>query len=129
MGMDIFLYTKTPGGFIRIQLILSMDMRELDMVKYIQSVLEVGRINTYPAINSEVQYLPNKSQEIVFPLIHHGEFFLTPFGPTLVCQRRSLRLRPRQTWPEDRASGPRNWPRLPLGRPGSDELEHNFIEQ
>lgn len=61
MGMDIFLYTKTPGGFIRIQLILSMDMRELDMVKYIQSVLKVGRINTYPAFNSEVHYLPNKS--------------------------------------------------------------------
>jgi hypothetical protein len=27
--------TKTPGGFIRIQLILSMNMEELDMVKYI----------------------------------------------------------------------------------------------
>jgi len=32
--------TQTPGGFIRIQLIFSMNMWELDMVKYIQSVLK-----------------------------------------------------------------------------------------
>jgi hypothetical protein len=34
--------TQTAGSFIHIQLILSKDMRELDMVKYIQSVLKVG---------------------------------------------------------------------------------------
>jgi len=71
--------TKTPGGFIRIQLIFSMNMRELDMVKYIQSVLKVGRINTYPAINT-VKYIISRTdlQEVVFPLLaHHGLFFLT----------------------------------------------------
>ena len=33
--------TQTPGGFIRIQLILSMNMEELDMIKYIQSYLRL----------------------------------------------------------------------------------------
>ena len=71
--------TQIPGGFIRIQLILSMNMEELDMVKYIQSVLKVGRINTYPAINT-VKYIISRTdlQEVVFPLLaHHGLFFLT----------------------------------------------------
>jgi len=71
--------TQTPGGFIRIQLILSMNMEELDMIKYIQSVLKVGRINTYPAINT-VKYIISRTdlQEVVFPLLaHHGLFFLT----------------------------------------------------
>jgi hypothetical protein len=71
--------TQTPGGFIRIQLILSMNMEELDMVKYIQSVLKVGRINTYPAINT-VKYTISRTdlQEVVFPLlVHHALFFLT----------------------------------------------------
>ena len=71
--------TKTPGGFIRIQLILSMNMGELDMVKYIQFILKVGQINTYPAINT-VKYIISRIdlQEVVFPLmIQHGLFFLT----------------------------------------------------
>lgn len=71
--------TQTSGGFIRIQLILSMNMEELDMIKYTQSVLKVGRINTYPAINT-VKYIISRSdlQEVVFPLLaHHGLFFLT----------------------------------------------------
>jgi hypothetical protein len=71
--------TQTPGGFIRIELILSMNMEELDMVKYIQSVLKVGRINTYPAINT-VKYIISRTdlQEVVFPLLaHHGLSFLT----------------------------------------------------
>jgi hypothetical protein len=49
------------------------------MVKYIQSVLKVGRINTYPAINT-VKYIISRTdlQEVVFPLLaHHGLFFLT----------------------------------------------------
>jgi len=49
------------------------------MVKFIQSVLKVGRINTYPAINT-VKYTISRTdlQEVVFPLLaHHGLFFLT----------------------------------------------------
>src|SRR6266536_1694414 len=56
-----------------------MNMGKLDMVKYIQSVLKVGRINTYPAINT-VKYIISRTdlQEVVFPLLaHHGLFFLT----------------------------------------------------
>lgn len=71
--------TQTLGGFIRIQLILSMNMEELDMTKYIQSILKVGRINTYLAINT-VKYIISRTnlQEVVFPLLaHYGLFFLT----------------------------------------------------
>ena len=49
------------------------------MVKYIQFILKVGQINTYPAINT-VKYIISRIdlQEVAFPLmIQHGLFFLT----------------------------------------------------
>jgi hypothetical protein len=49
------------------------------MLKYIQSVLGVGRINEYPSINT-VKYIISRTdlQEIIFPLlIKHNLLFLT----------------------------------------------------
>jgi hypothetical protein len=56
-----------------------MDIREVDMLKYIQSILKVGRINEYPT-NNTVKYTISRTdlQEIIFPLlIYHNLFFLT----------------------------------------------------
>jgi len=70
--------TQTSGGFIRIQLILSMNMEELDMIKYIQSILKVGRINTYLAINTVgIHYLPNRSTGGSIPTVGSPWFILS----------------------------------------------------
>jgi hypothetical protein len=56
-----------------------MDIRETEMLKYIHSVLKVGRINVYPN-NNTAKYTISRTdlQEIIFPLfIHHKLFFLT----------------------------------------------------
>jgi len=71
--------TKTPAGYIRIQLIISLNMRELDFIKYIHSVLKVGRVDRFPKINT-VKFIISRTdlQIIVFPLIlHHNLYFLT----------------------------------------------------
>jgi len=71
--------TKTPKGFIRIQLIISLDIRDLDLINYIYSVLKVGRIDKYPKINT-VKLIISRTdlQMIVFPLIiYHNLYFLT----------------------------------------------------
>ena len=39
--------TKTLKGYIRINLIISLNIRDLPMLEYIKSILEVGKINTY----------------------------------------------------------------------------------
>lgn len=71
--------TKTPAGYIRIQLIISLDMRELELIKYIHSVLKVGRIDRFPKINTVKLVISRTDlQIIVFPLIlHHNLYFLT----------------------------------------------------
>lgn len=58
------------GLSIKIELVILMDIRELKMLKYIQSVLNVGRIYEFPATNV-VKYIINRTdlQEIIFPLL------------------------------------------------------------
>lgn len=71
--------TKTPAGFIRIQLIISLDIRDLELIKEIHSVLKVGRVEKYPKINTVKLVISRTDlQELVFPLIiHHNLYFLT----------------------------------------------------
>jgi len=76
---DGYISITKQADYIRIQLIISMDIRETEMLKYIHSILKVGRINEYSA-NSTVKYTISRTdlQEIIFPLfIHHKLFFLT----------------------------------------------------
>lgn len=71
--------TKTPGGYIRIQLIISLKIRDLDLINNIQSVLKVGRVE----INSKLKIVKlviyrTDLQVLIFPLlIHHRLYFLT----------------------------------------------------
>lgn len=74
--------TKTPKGYIRINLILSLNIRDLPLLEYIKSILEIGNINTYPKVKekSTCKLVINSTdlKEIFFPLlVHHNLFFLT----------------------------------------------------
>ena len=71
--------TKTPKGYIRIDLVISLDLRDLELIKYIHSVLKVGRINKYLKLNTVKLTIPKTDlQTIVFPLfVHNNLYFLT----------------------------------------------------
>jgi hypothetical protein len=76
---DGYIAITKNRNYVRVQLILNLHKRELNMLKEIQSILKVGRVNVYPA-NDTVQYIISRVdlQEIIFPLmISHGLFFLT----------------------------------------------------
>jgi hypothetical protein len=78
-GDGYIAITKTPKGYIRIDLIISLDLRDLDLIKYIHSVLKVGRINKYPKSNTvKLTISRTDLQTIVFPLfVYHNFYFLT----------------------------------------------------
>ena len=78
-GDGYIAITKTPKNYIRIDLIISLDMRDLDLINYIHSILKIGRINKYPKINTVKLTIPKTQlQTILFPLfIYHNLYFLT----------------------------------------------------
>lgn len=75
--------TRTTKGFIAIKLAISLHLDDLSVLNYIQSVLKVGKINTYGPYHNHspiCKLIINKTelQEIIFPLLlHHNIFFLT----------------------------------------------------
>lgn len=73
--------TKTTKGFITIKLVISLHLEDVSTLEYINSVLKVGKINTYRDNRSpSCKLVINKTdlQEIVFTLfLYHNIFFLT----------------------------------------------------
>jgi LAGLIDADG endonuclease len=74
--------TKTPKGYIRINLIISLNIRDLPLLEYVKSILEIGNINTYPKVKEKntCKLVINSTdlKEVFFPLLlHHKLFFLT----------------------------------------------------
>jgi LAGLIDADG endonuclease/Cytochrome b/b6/petB len=78
-GDGYIAITKTPKDYIRIDLVISLDLRDIDLLNYIHSVLKVGRINKYPKSNLVKLTIPRTDlQTIIFPLfIYHNLYFLT----------------------------------------------------
>lgn len=76
---DGYISITNSKGYIRLQLIISLDISDLNLLNYIQFVLKIGRVNIYPNLNT-VKYTISRVdlQEILFPLIiKHNLFFLT----------------------------------------------------
>lgn len=71
--------TKTVKGHIALELVLSLDIGEESLLRYIHSVLGIGRVAVYP--NTKVaKYIVGRVdlQEVLFPLLsYHNIFFLT----------------------------------------------------
>ena len=74
-------FRKSNLGYIIFDLRISIHLDDIALLKYIQSVLKIGKIYTYHQLKSPTVRLTfNKTdlQEILFPLLlHHGIFFLT----------------------------------------------------
>lgn len=76
---DGYISITNANGYIRLQLIINLHIRDIEMLNHIKSVLGVGRVNIFPA-NNTVKLTISKTdlQEIIFPLlIYHNIFFLT----------------------------------------------------
>jgi len=73
--------TKTTKGFIAIKLVISICLEDLSTLEYINSVLNLGKINIYKDLKSPTcKLVINKTdlQELLFPLlIYNNIFFLT----------------------------------------------------
>lgn len=73
--------TKTTKGFITMKLVISLHLEDISTLQYINSVLKLGKLNTYRDNRSSTcKLVINKTdlQEIVFPLfLYHNIFFLT----------------------------------------------------
>jgi len=81
-GDGYILIHKTTKGYIKLNLTISLDIRDLSLLHYIQSTLGIGKINVYPKTKNPdtCKLVINRTdlQEIIFPLlIHHNIFFLT----------------------------------------------------
>lgn len=78
-GDGYIAITRSVKGFISLELVISLDQKELPLLEYVKSVLNIGRIKVYPNVGV-VKYIIGRVdlQEVLLPLLfHHGLFFLT----------------------------------------------------
>ena len=79
-GDGYFQVTNSGKGSIRLNLVISLELRDLELLEYFKKTLGgIGRINTYPKINT-AKYIIGRVdlQEVLIPLLlHHQLFFLT----------------------------------------------------
>ena len=72
--------TKTEKGYIKICLVISLDIRDLSLIEYIFSILELGKINSYPKLKMKdtCKLVINKTylQDIFFPLLKYHKLLL-----------------------------------------------------
>jgi hypothetical protein len=70
---------KTTKGYIKINLTIELNIRNLSILQYIHSILKLGKITVYSKFGI-CKLVINRTdiQEILFPLfLHHKLFFLT----------------------------------------------------
>lgn len=70
---------KTTKGYIKINLTISFNIRDLSILQYIHSVLKLGKITIYSKLGI-CKLIINKTdiQDVLFPLfLYHKYFFLT----------------------------------------------------
>ena len=72
---------KTTKGYIALNLVIVLSLKDISTLEYIYSVLKLGKITKYPDIkNPTCKLVINRTdlQEVMFPLLkHHNVFFLT----------------------------------------------------
>ena len=78
-GDGYIAITKNGLENIRIELVLSVDIKDLKLLEHIKNVLKIGRINEYPNISTAKLIIGKVDlQEVLLPLIlHYKLFFLT----------------------------------------------------
>lgn len=81
-GDGYICISKTKKKYIKMSLVISLDIKDLFLLEYIRFHLKLGIINTYPKNRKKhmCKLVINKTdlQNIFFPLLkHHNLFFLT----------------------------------------------------
>jgi LAGLIDADG DNA endonuclease family protein len=81
-GDGYICISKTKKKYIKLCLVLSLDIKDLFLLEYIQFHLKLGVINTYPKNGEKhtCKLVINKTdlQDVFFPLLkYHNLFFLT----------------------------------------------------
>jgi LAGLIDADG endonuclease len=78
-GEGFITIHKTTKGYIKINLIIEFNIRDLSILQYIHSILNLGKI-TILSKSQTCRFIINRTeiQEVFFPLILHNKlFFLT----------------------------------------------------
>lgn len=78
-GDGCIIINKTTKGYIKINLTIEFNIRDLSILQYIHSILKLGKITVYSKFGI-CKLVINRTdiQEILFPLfLHHKLFFLT----------------------------------------------------
>jgi hypothetical protein len=80
-GDGYILIHKTAKGYIKINLTISLNIRDLSVLQYIKSVLNIGEITTYPKGKKPdtCKLIINKTdlQEVFFHYYYTKNFLLT----------------------------------------------------
>jgi hypothetical protein len=50
-GVGYIKITKTPKGYIRLGIVINLDISELPLLEYFKEKLKIGRINVYSKLN------------------------------------------------------------------------------
>jgi LAGLIDADG endonuclease len=101
-GDGYFLIHRTTKGYIKINLTISLNIRDLSILKYIHSELNLGKITTYPKKGKQdtCKLIINRTdlQDILLPLfIYHKIFFLTnrrreQFNKIMLILQKDIKL-------------------------------------
>jgi hypothetical protein len=78
-GDGCIIINKTTKGYIKINLTIEFNIRDLSILQYIHSILKLGKITVYSKFGT-CKLVINRTdiQEVLFPLfLHHKLFFLT----------------------------------------------------
>ena len=98
-GDGCIIINKTTKGYIKINLSIVLNIRDLSILQYIQSILKIGKITVYPKFDI-CKLIINRTdiQEIFFPLmLYHNLFFLTnnrreQFNKAMYILQNNLKL-------------------------------------
>ena len=79
-GDGYIAITRTIKGYISLELVISLHERDIELLEYLKSVLNIGRIKAYPNFRT-VKYIIGKVdlQEILIPLLQHYNLFFFLF--------------------------------------------------
>jgi Cytochrome b/b6/petB/LAGLIDADG endonuclease len=81
-GDGYICIAKTRKKYIKLCLVISLDIKDITILEYIQTTLRIGKINTYPKsgekITCKLVIHKTELQNTLFPLLlHYDIFFLT----------------------------------------------------
>jgi hypothetical protein len=101
-GDGYICITKTKKKYIKLCLVISLSIKDIRILEYIQSNLKIGKINSYPKSGEKhtCKLVINKTdlQDEFFPLlIYHNLFFLTKvrnlqYNKALYILRNDIKL-------------------------------------